>query len=67
MSKKSYCQLAFEDNTRRLCQGLRDAEHELRTKPNGDYADSIIFAAWMGWKDCWEFCMNNDSKVQETR
>lgn len=65
MTKKSYCQLAFEENTRRVCKGAHDVEHELRTKPNGDYADGRVYAAWCGWKDCWEFCMGDQSKVGE--
>lgn len=44
---------AFEDHTRKLCLlGNYDAEHALRRKPNGNYAESKIYAAWRGWQAC---------------
>lgn len=50
------CQEAFEDNTRRLALvGKYDPGNELRKKPNGEYAETRIYSAWCGWRDCWNF------------
>lgn len=43
---------SFEEHTRQLCKaGGYDADNELRRKPNGEYAEPRVFAAWKAWSD----------------
>ncbi len=44
---------AFEENTRRLAAGRpNDSTNYLERKPNGNYVNALVNAAWLSWQDC---------------